>query len=283
MSQTLPKLPAAGPLIIKALQSFSRKPGADATVPPLSVSVPGVVADAANVAAYRRVCGFADSSFLPITYPQVQAISLHLWLMTQPEFPFALLGLVHLRNRTDQVAPLPQGAPYEIRASLGPGRRIPGGLIFDLITEHLDASGAVMSKSVTTPLVRLKTDQGKGKLPEAKLPPMDLLETFDVPANTGRRYARVSGDFNPIHLSALTSRLFGFKQAIAHGMWSVARCASALERELAAPPTSLTVQYRGPILLPTTAALRRSVTEKGVDFALGSPDGEKLFLNGQIR
>ena len=45
----------------------------------------------------------------------------------------------------------------------------------------------------------------------------------------GRRYAAISGDYNPIHLGALSAKLFGFKQAIAHGMWSKARCLAALD------------------------------------------------------
>lgn len=282
MMLVLPKLPPILPLELKALGSLMRKPTADASIPPLSVSVPGVLADAANVAAYRQVCGFVPSTDLPVTYPQVQAIALHLWLMTHREFPFALLGLVHLRNRTEQYQPLPETGRYEIRASLGPGRRIPGGLIFDLMTEHLDATGTVLSKSVTTPLVRLKTDRPRSKMPEAKLAPMDVLESFAVPANTGRRYARVSSDINPIHLSAITARLFGFNQAIAHGMWSVARCVAGLERERQQPTKAVTVQYRAPLLLPAEVSLQRHDADKATDFALTAANGEKLYLNGQL-
>ena len=52
--------------------------------------------------------------------------------------------------------------------------------------------------------------------------------TIDVPGDIGRRYAGVSGDPNPIHMYAVTARLFGFKSAIAHGMWSYARVLAAL-------------------------------------------------------
>jgi acyl dehydratase len=53
-----------------------------------------------------------------------------------------------------------------------------------------------------------------------------------VPADAGRRYAPLSGDWNPIHLNALAARLFGFRRAIAHGMWVKARCLAALEGRL---------------------------------------------------
>jgi len=65
----------------------------------------------------------------------------------------------------------------------------------------------------------------------------------------GRRYASVSGDRNPIHMHASSARLFGFPQAIAHGMWTKARALAALESTL---PDAYTVDvsFRKPILLP---------------------------------
>ncbi len=46
--------------------------------------------------------------------------------------------------------------------------------------------------------------------------------------DTGRAYAAVSGDWNPIHLHALTARPLGFPTAIAHGMYTYARVLGAL-------------------------------------------------------
>src|SRR5207253_10898170 len=80
------------------------------------------------------------------------------------------------------------------------------------------------------------------------LPPTAI---WRVPASTGRRYAAVSGDVNPIHLNPLAARLFGFRRAIAHGMWLKARCVAALEGRL---PDALTaiVEFKSPLLLPST-------------------------------
>jgi len=283
MMQTLPQLPDARPLLLKALGTISRKPDAKAKIPPLSVKVSGVKADAALVERYRDVCGFAPSDVLPITYPQVLVTSLHLWLMTQPDFPFSLLGLVHLRNKIEQTHGLPVDGVYDVVASVGPARRIPNGIIFDLITEFTDVSGEVVYKSVTTPLVRLKSDMPKGKMPEPVLSGVADYKEISAPANTGRRYASVSQDYNPIHLFPLTARLFGFKQAIAHGMWTVARCAALLEADLESAPKELQVQYRAPVMLPTKGVLKRSLTNKGHEFLMLAANQERTYLSGLIR
>jgi len=74
-------------------------PGTHATLEPQNVFV-HVQADRARLAAYREICGFEVApELMPITFPQVQAAPLHMWLMLRPEFPVPLMGLVHIRNR----------------------------------------------------------------------------------------------------------------------------------------------------------------------------------------
>ena len=83
--------------------------------------------------------------------------------------------------------------------------------------------------------------------------PLELLAstTWKVPGDTGRRYAAVSGDRNPIHLYALTAKPFGFPRAIAHGLWTKARAVAALEARLP-DAFGVDVEFRKPVLLPTT-------------------------------
>ena len=77
-----------------------------------------------------------------------------------------------------------------------------------------------------------------------------------LPGDLGRRYASVSGDRNPIHMHPLTAKLFGFPRAIAHGMWTKARCLAALEPSLP-DAYEVTVEFRKPLLLPGRATLER--------------------------
>jgi acyl dehydratase len=78
----------------------------------------------------------------------------------------------------------------------------------------------------------------------------------------------VSGDHNPIHLHRLTARLFGFRRAIAHGMWSMARCLAFHEGRL---PDAYTVdvRFKAPILLPATVSL--TAAEDGFELWSGRP------------
>jgi acyl dehydratase len=100
-------------------------------------------------------------------------------------------------------------------------------------------------------------------------------------ADLGRRYAAVSGDRNPIHLSAPTAKLLGFQRAIAHGMWTKARCLAALEGRL---PEAFTVDvaFRRPILLPGRVAFASSAGDGAIRFAVRDPAGAHTHLEGTV-
>jgi hypothetical protein len=87
---------------------------------------------------------------------------------------------------------------------------------------------------------------------------------------------------NPIHVHPLTARLFGFPTAIAHGMWTKARCLAALESRL---PGAFVVQvaFKKPILLPATVEFceRGSVAE-GLEFAVRDARKGTPHLAGRV-
>ena len=110
---------------------------------------------------------------------------------------------------------------------------------------------------------------------------------FEVPEDIGRRYAFVSGDFNLIHLHPLSARAFGFPKAIAHGMWSKAKCLALMD-ELPDACT-VTVSFKLPIFLPAEVELiaepiaqLKSPTDT-CEFGLFSAKNDKPHLAGVIK
>ena len=66
---------------------------------------------------------------------------------------------------------------------------------------------------------------------------------LEVPA----RYARASGDHNPIHLDDEAARAVGLPRAILHGLWTMAQAARVISREAGNPLalSKLSVEFRG--------------------------------------
>lgn len=286
MNLTLNEMPKIGPAYFRALLSARRRPGPDPVIPALCATFPDLRVDPAHLAAYRTVCGFAEGDALPISYPHVLAASIQITLMNRPEFPLPLLGLVHLRNRIVQSRALrpDEGFTVNVRVEEG-GRRTDKGLEFDFVTEYL-AGGERVWEGTATILHRAKA---AAKKPGGKPPPRDggaglaHYEAFDAPADIGRRYGKIAGDLNPIHLSPTSAKLFGYPRHIAHGMWSLARCAALLEGKLALPPREFDVAFKQPLFLPGKVALRYQNAHGGFEFALLSRNSDKVHLTGSLR
>jgi len=276
-------LPSLWPSYVRALTT--RRPAlapAGARAAGAVLEARGVVAPAAALAAYRRTCGFpAAGGALPITYPHALANPLHLALITGPTFPVRFLGLVHLRNTIRSLRPVPDGAALDLRCTLDGPRETERGQEFDLVTE-VRVEGA-LSWSETAVLLARRPGAGGGTRPPppAGAPaPASPLARWKLPADLGRRYARASGDWNPIHLTAATARLFGFPRAIAHGMWSLARCVAELGP--AGEPVAVEAAFKLPVLLPGTVTLHAAREGARVAFSLRDGDGVKPHVTGSV-
>lgn len=227
--------------------------------------------DPANLAAYRKLCHFADDGRLPGTYPHVMAFSLQLQLLTAPDFPFPLLGLVHLHNSIQVLRPLGgiDNLGFSVFAeNLQPH---PKGATFDLVTEAEDGLGLLWRESSRMLVRGLRLEGVPSEQVDLEPDGLGELTRWYADSDIGRRYAKVCGDYNPIHLSAPSARLFGFPRAIAHGMWSKAMAMAALRSHLPASGYAFEVEFRKPVRLPAEVVL--SASEAG--------DSGHLRLDGQ--
>ncbi|MES2489331.1 MAG: MaoC/PaaZ C-terminal domain-containing protein [Pseudomonadota bacterium] len=284
MTSTLERPPSALSLYLKAAGSARRKPGKNIEIPLLETRLENVRANAEQLAAYNKVCGFKDAETLPITFPQVMAFSLPMYLMAQPEFPLPMLGIVHVRNSIRQTRPLRADETYSVAARITESRRVRAGLEFDLVTEY-SLDGEILYTSLMTAIYRISEGKGGGGAkPKAQAPVQQLTEyrSFDVPADMGRRYAAAGKDYNPIHLTAFSAKLFGFKRAIAHGMWSLAHCAALLQEAGAPEPKELLVQFKQPLFLPGKVAMKFQKNGDAYDFALIARSADKMHLSGSL-
>ena len=224
-----------------------------------------VAVDRAHLAAYQRVCGFRLSDALPTTYPHVLAFPLSMALMNRPDFPFPLIGLVHVANRITTLRPLDAGTRLTLRVHAEDLRPHERGQQLDIV-----ATGAIGDEVVWTGRsVYLRRSAGPGGAPRERPTPPPAKSLWRVPRQVGIAYAKASGDQNPIHTSRLLARVFGFPKPIAHGMWTKARCLAALDGRLPEQYT-VDVEFKLPILLPATVGF--AATQDGTSWRFAVND-----------
>jgi MaoC like domain len=263
-------------------------PGRGNEIPEIELELAGVQPDPEKVAAYSKVCCFALRDHLPPTYPHVLAFPLQMAVMADGGFPFGAVGLVHVENRIVQHRRIGTGEKLTIRVRPTKLELHSKGRTFSLITEA-GVDGETAWESTSTMLRRGPEKPADGTQSgdmgrfgsRRRVEELAPNGEWRLGGDLGRRYGAVSGDRNPIHMHSLSARALGFSRAIAHGMWTKARCLAALESTLP-DAFGVEVRFRKPILLPARVEFASTAASGGTDFAVGDAKRGTPHLDGRI-
>lgn len=275
----LPKPYLAYPKVIQGL--IFKKPKGEKVLPQVEYVVDSFKVDQKHLKAYNQVCGLKNNGYIPAIYLAVLSQSLQMHMMTQEAFPFAILGLVHIRNQVKQNRKVGVNEQLTLSCKFGELKPHDKGVQFDFITVA-KVGNEVVVEALTTYLARQKTAAGSAsaKAPESAAPEYKAAAEWDVSENTGRRYALTSGDFNLIHIHAVTAKAFGFKQAIAHGMWSKAKALSNLSLPDA---YEADVWFKLPMYLPSKVEFLTAQQGKDTEFLIQNVKSQKPHVAGSVK
>lgn len=258
MSSSNASLPSIPVSLVRAAAPWKRSANATTVLPDTHAEVDGWTPEAKRLDAYRRVV--SSTADVPLAFPQVAVMAMHLDLISALSFPVRAMGLIHLASDVEVLGELRADAPWIVRAWVSQGRHVRSGLEFDLCGEvRIDGDVVWTSRAVTLSRSRQAGGAEPSTVPDVSPPQRDedWADTIEVPVSegTGRSFGRVTGDVNPIHLHALPARVFGFTSAIAHGWWTTARIAALLEADACTPGRRLRIVFRRPVFLPSKPQL----------------------------
>ncbi|VXC71451.1 MaoC/PaaZ C-terminal domain-containing protein [Massilia sp. 9I] len=270
----VPALPAMGPAIL--LRALFKRPRR-----PLPSALPEIVSEYRldslpldDIARYRAAFGFAGEH-IPVTWWYLLAQRAHLATMLQPAFPFKIAGLVHMENALEEHGRATPDQPLLIRTVL---RLLPpssSGALRCVLETTGSADGTPVFSCSSTYLIRRGTSGGAKPSEPDSLPFGSQVAHWTLDSAAGRRYARLSGDWNPIHLYGWSARLMGMRAPIIHGMHTLAASCAALERERNARATRITCRFQAPVSLGSSVAL---LAMQGEEFVVKSRD--KIAVTG---
>ncbi len=250
--------------LLKAV--FTRRKGFNAQVglPNIQASWLGAKADLNVLKEYQTTLGLPEGQNLPILYPHVVAGAMHMNMLTHSSFPFGLLGTVHLRNRITQHKAINSNDVMDIYSELGQHRLMEKGLEFDFRTK-VKIKNEVVWDEVSTYFLA-----GKFGKPEPSSEALNVnffeLPTLEqatqvakwfVPKDRGKKYAKISEDYNPIHMSSLLAKLFGLKRDIAHGFGVLAQAIDQAGLDAGEGKTQVDVIFKGPVFLESDVLLNQ--------------------------
>jgi acyl dehydratase len=225
---------------------------------------------------YRQALGFRDDG-IPLTYYYLLAQRAHAATMLDDAFPFRLPGTVHTENALRALAEPLRDVPLVLATTVT--IRPPadnGAVVAELDTVARQQETVIFTCRSTYLVVRGQRRQGRGRQ-DAK--PLPVLTGWRIPRGMGRAYARISGDWNPIHLWTWSARLMGMKRPIIHGMHTLARACAELEQACGRRILALEGRFRAPVPLGSELVL-------GADLAAGSfavGGGGRVVAEGSFR
>ena len=231
----------------------------------------GIVADLKHLKAYQNLFDLPLNDDLPIVYPHLISFPHHLKILSHKDFPFPMMGLIHVSNTIVQMQPLRCTEPMDLVCEARNLREAASGLRFDLLSSiHTD--GELRWKSIST-FQHMKRTQNVPPPKAIEMTPPSpehygqLVSSWDVGSSTIRQYARCARDYNPIHLFDFAARSFGLKQSLAHGMYIKSRMIHELniatDKDLCLHAT-----FKKPAYLPLRASLRIRNTHNQRDASL---------------
>jgi acyl dehydratase len=284
MPDTPPPLPALSPATL--LRALFKRPARTPSTAPATTRyrLPGI--DAAHMARYRQALGF-EGSHLPLTYCYLLAQRAHLATMLGAAFPFRLVGAIHVDNQLSAgIGTAPDG-PLELDTVVRVAPPAPNGAVHALLdTRATRGGGLVFACSSTYLVVRgRRTGRPAAAATAADTPALAAIAEWRLTPASGRAYAALSGDWNPIHLWPWSARLMGLKQPIIHGMHTLGRVCAELERAGGRPLSQLGGRFRAPVELGRSLALAASLEEGRYTVGAGgriAVDGEFSFDPAQV-
>ncbi len=287
-------------LVARGVRARAAAPALDVTSPRRKAACERteIRIDPAHVRDYARATGgeavpafFDAEPVAPPFYCATWETALALEMFASLETPLPLGAMVHVSTDMVWARPLPPGDAIRCRVELDRVERTPRGLTLTVLSRNWMGAGQLCSQGTSVFMVRTRAPQGGGppRPPRSADPAPDErrwteLARWPLAAGAGRRYARVSGDYNPIHLWPWTARPFGFRAPILHGYATAARTAHALiAQRLRGDPAALRrmrIAFRAPLPLPSTAVLLIDEAAPEHHFRVAAPDGTAVYAEG---
>ena len=282
---SLPSMVPAYARVLLSKKPYTAPEGV--AIAPVELEVRKIVLSATHLQKYLQICGVPPTKVLPPAYLHVVAMPVHMQLFIARNFPVKVLGLIHLRNTIRVLKNIGVDAPLRLRVYFDTMRLTDFGQEYDFLTQY-ERDGEVVWEEVSTMFARGNAPPKEG----AKRPSIErsmhpdsgvYSESVDIAPDTGWRYANISGDFNPIHLTARTAKMFGFKQSVAHGMFSLGRCLGSAAPHLPEGKIQVDTQFKLPVYVPSQAIVRHWAVDRGLDISMCTTRGDRLHLAMQVR
>jgi hypothetical protein len=262
-------LPRMGAGMVLRVLSKRAHPVAPGAVAPLSSEFTLPALDWHEIERYGTALGFAPGT-VPLTWWYLPVQRAHMATLLSDAFPWRLAGIVHVENTLSAHAPAPSDTPLLLATRIEILPPTASGAVYCDLETVVSANGERILTCTSKYLAVRGRRSGKPRSERPPAAPGAVIDSWRLAPSSGRAYARVSGDWNPIHLTRWSARLMGLPAPIIHGMHTLGRTCAALEKAAGRRVDAISVRFTAPVPLGETAMLTQGT----------QPDQYVLFCGG---
>lgn len=241
--------------------------------------------DPAEITAFERLSGLRhdEAAHLPFLYPHTIAFPLHMVVLTHPQFPVPIWRVLQVRNRLVQHRPLGKGESFDIQTRTSAHRILDKGVEVDLHTTMV-AGADVVWECTNTFYARGRFGKPAAPAATPRSPEIggEIVDRWVTPREGGRRFGRLTGDYNGLHLFDWYARRMGFAGAFLHPQRVLGQCVERLLAGAWPESAQLEAWLKGPVFYGAPVELRASNGDGATTFALTMEGQSRPAIVGRL-
>ncbi len=278
---------------------------------PITARRDGFKTSISRLNRFAKICGIEISDTLPLVYPMTFIYPMVQVLMARREMPLLLSKMLNTRTRMVQHRAIARNESLSAFCRLAGHRMVKKGVEIDV-----DCTIGVSGKTVwecritfyyrgrfgeshsDSPFIAANvlndsnTEIKDGEMPSSidtgATPP--VLESIDapeiarwpLPSKNKIAFARLSGDYNPLHYSHLYARFMGFERAFAQPLLVLAETLARLEDRHRAGRFTLDIAFKGPVYFGRNVILKSKEVSGSERFDLYSEGNPRPCICGKL-
>jgi acyl dehydratase len=240
--------------------------------------------DRTRLAELCTLTGLSAAEGIPMLYAHVISFPLQMAVLTHPRFPLPIWNVLQIRNHLLQHRPVADDDVLDLETRIVEVRVLEKGVEFDLHT-GVTAEEELVWESVNTFYYRGRHGAAGAASPRARAPRLggDVVARWRAPADSGWRFASVTGDYNGIHYWPWYARRLGFRRAFLHPQLVLGQSMARLPVPQGGRRQRLDAWLKGPVYHDADVHLLAEVSTDATDFGLVAEGEARPAILGRWR
>ncbi len=279
---------------------------------PITARRDGFKTSLSRLNRFAQICGIEIADTLPLVYPMTFIYPMVQVLMARREMPLLLSKMLNTRTRMVQHRTIATNESLSAFCRLAGHRMVKKGVEID-VDCTIGVSGEpvwecritfyyrgrfgeahAVNAFIAANVLHENGEEAKGVEIAASdndgaTPP--VLESLDapeiarwpLPSKNKIAFARLSGDYNPLHYSHLYAKFMGFERAFAQPLLVLAETLSRLEDRHRAGRFTLDIAFKGPVYFGRNVILKNKEVSGSECFDLYSEGNPRPCICGKLQ